>query len=155
MQDSKSTHYRIEKFKKEHFDKFDIRKEILSEVLFFKESKYLQELWQYKLPVLTLFYKNKPILIYGMQNAGTGTYFPMAYAGRGIDKHKFAVIRCIYDYVDRFVGNDVRRFEASVDALDKKANRFVKFFGMEPIGIRRQATLDGNDQIIYERLWRK
>ena len=155
MPDLKSTLYRIEKFNAEHIDTFDVREEIYSEILFFKKNKDLQALWQYKLPILTLFYKDKPILIYGMQSAGTGTYFPMAYAGKGIDKHKFAVVRCIYDYADKFVGNDVRRFEASVDALDKKANRFVRFFGMEPIGIRRQATLDGNDQIIYERLWRK
>lgn len=155
MPDSKSTLYRIEKFKKEHLVTFDIRSELSSEIAFFKDNEHLQELWQFKMSIFTLLYDNKPILIYGMQSLGTGTYFPMVYAGKGIDKHKFAVVRCIYDYVEKFVGKDVRRFEASVDATDKKANRLVRFFGMEPIGIRRQATLDGNDQIIYERLWRK
>ena len=147
--------YRIVKFRMNHFDKFDARDEQLAEIAFLRAHKDWQRLWMFDMPIFTLFYKDKPILIYGMQNTGGGTYFPMAYAGEGIDKHRFAVIRCLYDYVEKFVGNDVRRFEAYVSATDKKAIRLAEFFGMEPVGFRRQAAFDGGDQIIMERLWRK
>lgn len=148
-------HYRIEKFKVEHFDNFKVRKECQAEVDFFFKNPDIQKVWTGVLAVFTLFYDNEPVLIYGMQNSGLGTYYPMVYAGEGIDKHKFAVIRCLYDYVKKFVGNDVRRFEAYVSATDDKANKLVKFFGFEPIGFRRQAGASGEDQVIYERLWRK
>lgn len=147
--------YRVEKFKMEHFRNFDSREEQKAEVKFLYDHKAFQDAWIGILPVFTLFYNEKPIMIYGMQNSLMGTYYPMAYAGKGIDKHRFAVIRCLYDYVDKFVDYDVRRFEAYVSVTDKKAQRLAEFFGMEIIGYRRQASASGEDQVIYERLWRK
>lgn len=147
--------YRVEKFKVEHFEKFEARKEQEAEIEFMYKHKEIQTSWMFELPIFTLFYNDKPILIYGMQNSGSGTYYVMVYAGEHIDKHRFSVIRCLYDYVEKFVGTDVRRFEAYVSATDEKANRLAKFFGFEPIGYRRQAGMDGGDQVIYERLWRK
>lgn len=155
MRDLKSIHYKILKFKIEHFENFKERKEQRKEIEFLFKNKDIKRLWSFVLPIFTLMYDDTPILIYGMQSSGSGTYFPMVYAGEGIDKHRFAVVRCIYDYVENFVADDVRRFEAYVSATDEKANRLVKFFGMEPIGYRRQAGMDGGDQVIYERLWRK
>lgn len=147
--------YKVLKFKIEHFNNFDARDIQRPEIDFLFKNEKVQKFWMFYMPVFTLFYGDKPILIYGMQNSGAGTYFPMVYAGEGIDKHRFAVVRCLYDYAEKFVGKDVRRFEAYVSATDKKANKLARFFGFEPVGIRRQAGLDGGDQIIYERLWRK
>lgn len=147
--------YKVVKFKLEHFKNFTPRDVQKPEIEFFFKNEKVQKFWLFYMPVFTLMYEDKPILIYGMQNSGAGTYFPMVYAAEGIDKHRFSVVRCLYDYAEKFVGNDVRRFEAYVSATDKKANKLARFFGFEPVGIRRQAGLDEGDQIIYERLWRK
>lgn len=155
MQVLKSTRYRVVKFKIEHFDKFKPRDVQKADLDFLFKNDRVKKLWVDIMPVFTLMYDDEPVMVYGMQNTGAGTYYPMVYAGEGIDKHRFAVVRCIYDYVEKFVADDVRRFEAYVAATDKKANRLARFFGMEPIGFRRQAGVDGSDQVIYERLWRK
>lgn len=147
--------YKNVKFKVEHLKDFNVREEQKPEMEFFLNHPDIQKFWMYKLPILTLLHNDVPILIYGLQNTGIGTYFPMVFAGKDIDKHRFAVIRCLYDYVEKFVGTDVRRFEGYVAATDKKARRLAEFFGFEPVGIRRQAGVNGEDQIIYERLWRK
>lgn len=147
--------YRVEKFRVEHFKNFDVRKEQEAELDFMYKHTEFQKSWMFELPIFTLFYNDKPILVYGMQNSGMGTYYVMVYAGEGIDKHRFSVVRCLYDYAEKFVGTDIRRFEAYVSATDNKANRLAEFFGFEPIGYRRQAAMDGGDQVIYERLWRK
>lgn len=139
----------------EHLDNFDSREVQDPEIEFLKANPEFQKWWVFYMPVFTLFYKDTPIMIYGIQNTGTGTYVPMVFASRQVYKHRFAVIRSLYKYVEDFVGEDVRRFEAYVSATDKKANKLAKFFGFEPIGFRRQAGLDGGDQVIYERLWRK
>lgn len=147
--------YNIVKFKMEHFDTFKPRDVQRPEIEFLFKNERVQKFWVFIMPIFTLFYNDEPIMIYGMQNSGAGTYFPMVFAAEGIDKHRFAVVRCLYDYVEKFVGTDVRRFEAYVSATDLKANRLAMFFGFEPIGIRRQAGMSGEDQVIYERLWRK
>ena len=147
--------YNVVKFKMEHFENFDARDVQKPEIKFLMEHKDMQDLWVYKIPVFTLMCDEKPIMIYGLQSSGTGTYYVMVYAGEGIDKHRFAVVRCLYDYVEKFVGKDIRRFEAYVAATDKKANRLAKFFGFEAVGMRRQAGMNEEDQVIYERLWRK
>lgn len=138
-----------------HLDAFVVRDEQKEEIEFLFNNETIKKIWTFIMPVFTLFANEEPILIFGMQNSGAGTYFPMVYAGKDIDKHKRAVIRCLYEYVEKFVGNDVRRFEAYVTATDRQANRLVRFFGFEPVGIRRQAAINGEDQVIYERLWRK
>ena len=148
-------HYSIKKFKMEHFKKFDARDEQKLEIEFLFKNEKVQRIWMFELPVFTLFFDKTPIMIYALQNSGMGTYYPMVFFVFYIDKHRFAVIRCLYDYVEKFVGTDVRRFEAYVTATDSQANRLARFFGFEPVGIRRQAAIDGQDQIIYERLWRK
>ena len=147
--------YRIEKFNMSHFDNFDYRDEVAAEVELLKGYEEMQKYWTFVLPLFTLLYENKPVMIYGMQSSGTGTYVPMVYAAKSIDKHTFRVIRCLYKYVEDFVGTDIRRFEAYVSATDYKTQKLAKFFGFEPIGFRRQAGADGGDQVIYERLWRK
>lgn len=147
--------YSVVKFKMEHLDKYPARQEQKAEIEYLKKHVDAQELWQYKLPVFSLFADDVPVLIYGMSTTGWGTYFPMVFAGEGIDKHRFAVVRCLYDYAEKFVGADVRRFEAYIAVTDRKSCRLAKFFGFEPIGIRRQAGVNGEDQVIYERLWRK
>lgn len=139
----------------DHFDTFEARDEQKEEIEFLFHNETVKKIWTFMMPVFTLFADDKPIMIFGMQNSGAGTYFPMVYAGKNIDKHKRAVIRCLYEYAEKFVGKDVRRFEAYVTATDKQANRLVKFFGFEAVGIRRQAAMNGDDQVIYERLWRK
>lgn len=147
--------YRVVKFKEEHFNNFDVRDEQRADLECLQAHPEWKRIWEGELPMFTLFYNDKPIMIYGMQNSGIGTYFPQAFVGKGIYKHARAVIRCMYDYVETFVGKDARRLEACVAVDDKQAQRFVKFFGFEPVGYRRQSTVEGKDQIIYERLGRK
>lgn len=148
-------HYKIEKFRMEHFDKFEVRTHQRADFEALKANVKVRGAWEYELPIMTLFADEEPIFIFGIQNSGIGTYFPVLFASEGMDKHLFHVIRYVYDYVDKFVGNDVRRFEAYVDVTDIKAQRWAEFFGFENVGYRRQGTVDGHDQIIYERLWRK
>lgn len=138
-----------------HFDNFDVRDAQKADLEFLKANPRFQELWERDWPMFTLMCDGKPIIILGMQNSGIGTYYPMAFVGKGIDKHRFAVIRYVYDYIEKFVGSDLRRLEAYVSVYDKEAQRFAEFFGFEAIGIRRMASVDGQDQIIYERLGRK
>lgn len=147
--------YRVVKFKEEHFNTFDVRDEQRADLECLLAHPEWKRLWEGSLPMFTLFADDKPIMIYGMAASGIGTYFPQAFVGKGIYKHVRAVVRCMYDYVEKFVGDDVRRLEAAVAVDDKQAQRFVEFFGFEPIGYRRQATIEGKDQILYERLGRK
>lgn len=147
--------YNVVKFRMEHFKTFDARKEQKADIAFLCKHPEFQTNWMYEIPIFTLMHNDKAILIYGMQTNGVGTYIPMVYAAEHIDKHRFAVVRCLYDYVEKFVGDDVRRFEAYVAVTDKKSCKLAKFFGFEPVGIRRQAAVDEQDQVIYERLWRK
>lgn len=147
--------YRIKRFKKEHLDNFDFRDEQKAEAELFLRRDDIIYIWVNLLPMFTLFYNEKPLMVYGMQATGWGTYYPTIFMSKGIDKHILSVIRCVYKYADEYVGQDVRRFEAYVNAEDTKAHRFARFFGMEPVGIRRQAGVSGEDQVVYERLWRK
>ena len=140
----------------EHLEGFKPRKEQLFELEYLKAHKEHQLNWESKFPIFTLFNsENVPILFYGMVGDGFGTYVAMFFAAEGVDKCTPSMVRCVYKYVEEFVGNDVRRFEVQVHATDKQSQRMAKFFGMELVGIRRQACADGEDQAIYERLWRK
>lgn len=147
--------YKVLRFKMSHLEDFKPRKEQIVDLEAFRECKITRESWIRRFESFTLFYEDKPIMIYGFMSGGYGTYYPVILSSEDIDKHRFAVIRCLYDCAEKYVGSDVRRFEAYVNAEDKKANRFARYFGFEPVGIRRQASVDGKDQIIYERLWRK
>lgn len=148
-------HYRIEKFKMEHLDTYvprEVQKRDLEHLKLYSQH---QHLWCHSLPIFTLFADETPVMIYGMANNGFGTYNVMVFAAEGVDKCTHAMVRCLYKYVDEFVGDDVKRFEAHVSMADKEANRLARFFGFELIGIRRDAAPNGEDQGIYERLWRK
>ena len=140
--------YKVCSFKMEHLDALDKREAQKPDVEFFQKNAYLQKHWFKANPMMTLMYDDKPIFILGIQNGGLGTYFPLVFAARNIDKHTRHVIRFIYKYADDFVGTDVRRFEAYISSLDPEAGRLARFFGFEPIGIRRQAGLREEDQII-------
>lgn len=147
---------RIEKFKMEHLDNFAPRKEQLADIKYLKAHLDHQKAWEVTNPIFTLFNsENIPILIYGMVNDMCGTYTAMFFAAEGSDKYIHSMVRCIYKYVEEFVGYDVRRFEVQIHATDRQSARAAKHFGMELIGIRRQACMDGEDQALYERLWRK
>lgn len=139
----------------EHLDTFVVRAESKGDFEYLMQHPDAQDLWMYKIPIFSLIHNGRTILIYGCLNEGLGTYRPMVFAAEGIDKHTFAVVRCLYDYGDKFIGTDVRRFEAYVAVEDAPANKIAKFFGFEPVGFRRNAGASGEDQVIYERLWRK
>ena len=147
--------YNICAFKMEHLDELDQRDQQKDDIKYFKKYAYIQSYWYKANPMMTLMYEGKPIFILGIQNGGLGTYFPIVFASKNMDKHVRHVVRFIYKYVDDFVGTDVRRFEAYISSLDPEAGRLARFFGFEMVGIRRQAGLHEEDQIIYERLWRK
>ena len=148
-------HYRVERFKMKHFDNFEIRDPQKKDFEVLSNDVRLQEMWEQEYPMFTLFAEDKPIMLYGMINGGLGTYFPMAFVSQDVDKHLRTVIRCMYDYLDHWVANDMRRFEARVAVDDIPAMRFIEFFGFEPIGISRQSSASGCDQVIYERLARR
>lgn len=139
----------------EHLDDYEPREVQVKELEHLKKYMEHQHLWCHVLPIFTLFADDKPVMLYGMSNNGFGTYTVMVFASEGVDKCTHTMVRCLYKYVEDFVGSDVRRFEAHVSMIDEPAKRLAKFFGFELIGIRRQATPNGDDQGIYERLWRK
>lgn len=148
-------HYNIKKFKKEHLDIFEPRDIIKPEIDYLKEQMNAIKEWETISPVFTLFADEKPIMIYGLFPSGTGTYMVTVFAGKDVDKHVFRMVRCLYKYVEDFVGYDVRRFEGHCHPNDLETLRLAKFFGFETVGYRRQAGVDGTDQVILERLWRK
>lgn len=148
-------HYSIKTFDWSHLDQLDQRDEQKDEIAYILEHKWVRQAWEKANPLMTLCYDDKPIFVLGIQNGGFGSYYPIVFSSKGLDKHVRHVIRFIYKYVDDFVGTDVHRFEAYVSSLDPPAGRIARFFGFEPVGIRRQAGMHGEDQIIYERLWRK
>lgn len=146
----------IENLKKEHFDKIKVRPELQKELEAIRQSQALMNVYLKQGRFLTLFNSDSEIvMIYGMINSGFGTYIPMVLPGSILDKHKFSVVRCIYKYVDTYVGPDVRRFEVTVTVGDDTALKFAKWFGCEIAGLRRQSSCTGEDQLILERLFRK
>lgn len=148
-------HYSIRKFKRAYLDDFEPREIGKADIEFLKQQLTDSVSWADKSPIMTLFADEKPIVIYAMFPSGTGTYLITVLAGKDVDKHVFRVVRCLYKYVEDFVGDDVRRFEAHCNPLDKQTLRLAKFFGFEVVGYRRQAGVDESDQVILERLWRK
>lgn len=147
--------YKITRFKPEHFDLIEPRKEALPEVEFMRTNDKYKELYSKQMVTNTLWHNDRPILIYGMVNDGLGTYTVLVVAAHDLAKHKFATIKAIYKYYDEYVMNDLRRFEAFVNLDDATALRFAKWFGFAIIGIRHQASFSGHDQAILERLQRK
>lgn len=147
----------ITKLKDSDFFKIEVRPELQKELDLLKSKKELRAVYFNYSPFFALKDEadTSVIMIYGMISNGFGTYTPMLLPSASLDKHKLLVIKCIYDYVQKYVGNDIRRFEASCDVTDKTAIRFAKWFGFETIGIRRDATCSGSDQLILERLFRK
>lgn len=147
--------YNIVALKPEHFDLIDVRDELKPELDFIKQSSAMKEVYFKGAPFFSLMKEDKILMIYGFFNSGYGTYLPMALASKGLDKHKFAMVRCIYDYVETFIGKDIRRFEITCTLSDNSAVALAKFFGFETVGIRRCASILGEDQVILERLYRK
>ena len=147
--------YNVVALKPEHFDIIDIRDELKPELDFIKQNKNMQEIYFKGAPFFSLMKDGKVLLIYGFFNSGYGTYLPMALAAKGLDKHKFAMVRCIYNYVETYIGKDIRRFEITCTLSDNYAVNTAKFFGFETVGIRRCASVLGEDQVLLERLFRK
>lgn len=147
--------YKITRFKAEHFDLIEPRKEALPEVEYMRKNEKYKELYTTQMVTNTLWHNDKPVLIYGMVNDGMGTYTVLAIASHDAIKHKFAIVKAIYKYYDDYVMSDLRRMEAFVNLDDLTALRFAKWFGFAIIGIRHQASFSGHDQAILERLQRK
>ena len=147
--------YKITRFKVEHFSMIDPRPEAKPEVDFLIKNEKFHTLYTTQMVTNTLWYDDKPLLIFGMINDGLGTYTALAIADKDLKKHKFAAIKSIYKYYDEYVMSDVRRIEAFINLDDLTALRFAKWFGFAIIGIRHQASFSGHDQAIVERLQRK
>ena len=144
--------YTITRFKLEDIDKMNVRKEHKAEALFIRDNVTYHDIYLNGFPFYTLQYENVPILIYGFHNSGVGTYSPLVLVAEEISSHKFAVIRALFKYAVEVIGSDCRRLEAYVKVEDAPAKRLAEMFGFEMIGLRRNSTLEGGDEIIYERL---
>jgi len=151
----KSTPYKICRLKLEHLHKINVRDAYLADVEFLKQNKGMQDVYLKGSPFFTLFHNDDIIMIYGCHNSGFGTYIPLFLPSNNIRKHSFAVTNAVFDYVQECVGPDVRRFEAVCNISDETAVRFAKWFGFEVVGIKRQSSAAGEDQLLLERLYRK
>lgn len=144
--------YHIKRFQIEHIDQLDIRDELKAEAYHIRDNKMYHDVYLKGFPFYTLFHEDQALMIYGFHNGGTGTYMPLVLISKHAAKHKFVLIRTIFKYATETLGSDARRIEANVCATDKNAIRFAKLFGFEMIGLRRCATIKGEDEIIFERL---
>lgn len=147
--------YTVRRFRLTDLDDLDVRPELAKDLDFIKKDEALKQLYTKIATCFSLKKDGITVAIYGCYNTGYGTYIPLLLASKDIDKHKFAMIRCFYAYVEKYVGKDVTRFEAYATINDTNALRLIDFLGFSIVGIRRCASVTGEDQVICERLYRK
>lgn len=59
----------------------------------------------------------------------------------------------LYAYYNEYTNaKEIRRLEAKCDIEDPGAIRLARHFGFDIIGIRHNASAEGHDQVIMERL---
>lgn len=146
-------HYKFEKCTEEHVMSIDPRAEQLDDVLFIRRHPSLVK--RFTDEAMTLVCDGSPIAIIAITPLGFGSYMPIMITSRLAIKYKLSVVKCIYEYFERYVPIDVKRVEALVNVSDTTALRFVKLFGFDIIGIKHCSSRTGEDQIIVERMIRK
>jgi hypothetical protein len=146
--------YKVDKFKVEDWYDIEPREEAAADLEAIKKETIFDDVYTNGMPFYTLRADGEIIVIYGFMYAGCGTYMPAVVAGKNIDKHTKKVIKLFYEYFATQVPRDCRRLEAYCDIMDEKALRLAKHFGFDVVGIRHNASADGHDQAILERLTR-
>jgi hypothetical protein len=144
--------YSVERFKVSDWDEIDIREEAKADFEVSRREAVIKEVYTNGMPFFTLRADGKVIFIYGFMYGGMGTYHPAVMASKDLRKHTRKVIQLCYDYFATYVPSSCRRMEAFCDIMDTTAVNFAKKFGFNIIGIRHNATAEGHDQVILERL---
>lgn len=144
--------YSVEKFKVSDWDEIDIREEAKADFEAIKKETVFKEVYTNGMPFFTLRADGKVVFIYGFMYGGMGTYHPAIMASKDLRRHIRKVVELCYEYFATYVPRSCRRMEAYCDIMDSKANALAKHFGFDVIGIRHNATAEGHDQMILERL---
>lgn len=144
--------YKIEKFKVEDWYNIEPRKEVQATLDILKEEVLWQDAYTNGMPIFTMWENNEIVMIYGFLYSGCHTYCPVLIPCKDIHKYTKHIIKLFYDYFATYIPRNCRRLEAYCDIMDVKAIRLAKHFGFNPIGIRHNATAEGHDQVILERL---
>ena len=146
--------YSLDRFKREDLYEIEPREELIEDLEAAKNEAIINDIYTNGMPFFTLRANGKIIVIYGFVYTGCGTYMPTVVASKYTHNHIRKVIQIFYDYFATYVPKDCRRLEAYCDIMDEKALRLAKHFGFDVVGIRHNASADGHDQAILERLTR-
>lgn len=144
-------------YKEKNFEIEDLYKVLeysnqIQEVDYVRNNPVEIEIYLSKPGFRTLMYGDDIVCIFGCPYGGYRTYVPTMIPGKCMKHHLRRVIKFLYRYFITNVPPDVQRLEAAVDAEDKVALRFAKYFGFGIIGIRHNSCPNGHDQAILERL---
>lgn len=142
----------VTKFVLSDWDDIEARTELIPALTSAKDEAVWKEVYTNGMPFFTYRENDVIIMIYGMIYAGSGTYIPTLVASKYIKKYAKTAIKLLYDYYATYVPIKVKRLEAYCDVTDSQALRLASHFGFSAIGIRHNATVDGHDQVILERL---
>lgn len=144
--------YKVERFKTSDWYEIDIREEAKADYELAKKEFIYKEAYTNGMPFFTLRADGKVVFIYGFMYGGMGTYHPTVMVSKDIRRHLRKMITLCYEYFATYVPRTCRRMEAYCDIMDEKAIALAKHFGFSIIGIRHNATAEGHDQVILERL---
>lgn len=147
-----SYNYTIERFKKEDWYEIEPRPEGKATLEAIRKEAIFNDVYTKGMPFFTLRADGEIIVIYGFMYGGCDTFHPAVIAGKNIRKHVIKVIKLFYDYFATYVPRSCRRMEAYCDIMDSKAMNLAKHFGFDVVGIRHNASAEGHDQAILERL---
>ena len=144
--------YRVDKFTVQDWYELEPREEVKATLEELKKEAIFKDSYTNGMPFFTVRVDDKIIAIYGMMDGGCGTYLPSILASKYISKYTKLIIKLFYEYFALYVPKSCRRMEAFCDIMDVKAIRLAKHFGFDVIGIRHNASAEGHDQVIMERL---
>lgn len=144
--------YSVERFKVSDWKEIEVRDEARADFEVTTKEVIFNEIFTNGAPFFTVRYNGKVIACYGFSYGGMGTYFPCICADKTLYKHAKKMVKLFYEYFATYVPRNCKRLEAYCDIEDKKAMNLAKHFGFSIIGIRHNATVEGHDQAIFERL---
>lgn len=144
--------YSVERFKPSDWEEIEVRPEAAADFVLTKTELIWKEVCTNGMPFFTLRADGKVIFIYGFTYGGMYTYHPAVIMSKDAVKHVKKIVTLCYEYFATYVPRTCRRMESYCDIMDTKAVAFAKHFGFDVIGIRHNATAEGHDQVILERL---
>lgn len=144
--------YNITRFVESDWYEIEPREEARASLEAVKSECIFKETYLNGMPFFTYRQDGKVIMIYGIVYQGCGTYMPAVLPSKYIRKYAKTAIKLLFDYYAMYVPRNVRRLEAHCDIMDREAIRLAEHFGFSIIGIRHNASAEGHDQLIMERL---